>query len=66
MLNNITYYLILGKPLIMYLGIVTLLSIIATTAIGAKKMPIKLHTRMAILSLVLAFIHGLLGVLAYF
>lgn len=50
----------------MYLGILTLLAIIATAVIGAKKMPIKLHTRMATVSLVLAFIHGLLGVLAYF
>ena len=71
MFENIVYYQILGKPLIMYLGILTLLSVTITALIavltvkGIKKYPISWHTNMAIVSLILAFIHGLLGVLAY-
>lgn len=32
MLNEITYYLVLGKPLIMYLGIITLLCFVFTAS----------------------------------
>jgi len=46
MLSSIAYYPILGKPLILYLGIVTLLSFIITATIGlmiykGKKIPLK-------------------------
>lgn len=34
MLENISYYLIFGRPLIMYLGIITLSSFTLTAAIG--------------------------------
>jgi len=72
MLTQITYYPIFGKPLIMYLGILTLMSFLFTALIaimnqkGIKKIPFKWHTRMAKVSIVLAIIHGLLGVLAFF
>jgi hypothetical protein len=72
MLENITYYLIFGKPLIMYFGIITLSSFLFTAYIGfmnlmgKTKIPLKWHFRMAKISLALAIIHGILGVLAYF
>jgi len=72
MLNNITYFLIFGKPLIMYLGIITLLSFLITAFIGIfiikgiGKIPFKLHFIMAAISITLAIIHGTLGVSAYF
>jgi len=72
MLQNITYFLIFGKPLIMYLGIITLLSFLATATIGVLiikgigKIPFKLHMTMALISIVLAIIHGVLGILIYF
>ncbi len=71
-LNQITYFQILGKPLIMYAGIIVLLSFLFTASIaitnkkGINKIPFKWHPIMARISIVLAIIHGALGVLAYF
>lgn len=72
MLENISYYQILGKPLIMYSGILTLISFLFTALIaimnkkGINKILFKWHSRLAIVSIILALIHGLLGLLAYF
>lgn len=72
MLQNITYFLIFGKPLIMYLGILTLLSFLITALIGLLiikgigKIPFRLHLIMAVISIILAIIHGTLGILIYF
>ncbi len=71
MLQQITYFPILGKPLIMYLGILTLSSFLFTASIavlnrrGNHAIPFKWHPRMAAFSIALAVIHGALGVLAY-
>lgn len=71
MLRELTYYLIFGKPLIMYMGVITLLSFLTTATIGYlfhhgnQIIPFKWHLRMAVLSITLAIIHGLLGILAY-
>ncbi len=71
MLEYITYYQILGKPLIMYLGIFTLSSFLITALIGYTTLrgkpivPFKWHPRMAAISITLALIHGTLGILAY-
>jgi hypothetical protein len=72
MFEAITYAPIFGKPLIMYLGILTLLSFLATATVGALNMkgittiPFKWHPRLAVFSICLALIHGALGVLIYF
>lgn len=72
MLTNISYYLIFGRPLIMYLGILTLSSFLFTAYIGfmnlrgKTKIPLRWHFRMAGISLTLAIIHGILGIAAYF
>lgn len=73
MLQEITYYLIFGKPFIMYLGIATLLSFLITAFIGFSVyhrrmaiIPFKWHPKMAALSIALAIVHGILGVLLYF
>ncbi len=64
--------MIFGKPLIMYLGIITLCSFLFTALIGflnlkgIQKIPFKWHPVMAGISITLALIHGLLGILAYF
>lgn len=71
-LNQITYFQILGKPLIMYLGIITLAFLLFTASIsimnkkGINAIPIKWHPIMAGFTITLAIIHGLLAVLAYF
>jgi hypothetical protein len=72
MFRSIAYLLIFGKPLIMYTGILTLFSFLFTALIGflnyngIRKIPFKWHPRMAVISITLAIIHGLMGILAYF
>lgn len=70
MLENIAYYQILGKPLIMYLGIITLLSLSTTATLGLLmtkgRADLKVHKAFAITTLVLALTHGILGLLLYF
>jgi len=72
MLENLIYFQILGKPLIMYFGIITLLSFLFTASIavlnqkGIHFIPFVWHPRMAIISITLAIMHGTFGILAYF
>lgn len=72
MFTDITYMLIFGKPLIMYLGIITLLSFLTTAAIGyvilhgIRKLPFSWHIWGARISIGLALVHAFLGVAAYF
>ena len=70
-LKEISYMPVLGIPLIAWLGIATLISLIITAAIpamnraGIKTVPHKWHSRIAKLTIALAIIHGSLGILAY-
>lgn len=72
MLTQITYFQILGKPLIMWLGVITLLSFLFAALIafldkkGINKIPFKWHSIMAKVSLLLAIIHAILGIAIYF
>jgi hypothetical protein len=72
MFQEITYFLIFGKPLIMYLGILTLLAILVTAGIvvmnkkGIRIIPFQWHPVCAGFAILLALVHGLLGMLAYF
>lgn len=72
MLSEISYFSILGRPLIMYLGILTFLSVVSTASIpilkkrGFRRVSFRTHHRLAYTSLVLAVIHGVLGVSSYF
>ncbi len=72
MFNDISYYPIFGKPLIMYLGIITLVCFLITATIGfvihkgIRNLPFSWHINMARISIGMALLHGTLGVLAYF
>jgi hypothetical protein len=72
MLQNIIYFPIFGLPLIVYLGILTLLSFLFTASIalmnvrGKNWIPFKWHPRLALFSICLAIIHGVLAILIYF
>ncbi|HTW97028.1 MAG TPA: hypothetical protein VMD74_05220 [Candidatus Methylomirabilis sp.] len=75
MLLNITYFLIFGKPLIMWLGLLTLLSFLLTATLGylvfkghykPPLITLKMHRCLACFSIGLALIHGTLGLLIYF
>ena len=71
MFSEISYYLILGKPVILYLGILTLLALLLTASIpvlnrrGVRVIAMKWHPYCAAATVLLALIHGALGVLAY-
>ena len=71
MLQDISYYLIFGRPLIFYLGIITFCSFMVTASIpvltryGITKIPFPWHMRMAGLSIALGLLHGALGIAAY-
>jgi len=71
MFQDITYFLVFGKPLIMYLGILTLLAFLFTASIavmnmrGIRTIPFRWHPRCAVVALFLALVHGSLGILAY-
>lgn len=70
MLNNISNFLILGKPLIMYGGILTLIAFIITALTGyltlKGKVKYKWHNYTKIVAFILAIIHGTLGILYFF
>lgn len=72
MLEQIIYFPILGKPLIMWGGITTLLLMLFTVLIailnkrGIRKIPFSFHPKFAYITIGFALIHGILGLLSYF
>ena len=71
MFQDISYALFFGKPLILYLGVLTLLAFLFTAAIavlnfkGIRTIPFKWHPRCAAIAICLGLVHGALGILAY-
>ncbi|MFA5887762.1 MAG: hypothetical protein WC852_03570 [Candidatus Nanoarchaeia archaeon] len=69
MLNNISYYMIFGRPLIVYIGLLTLSCLLTTATLGALvlkgKIQFKYHKAMAITTICIALSHGTLAFLAY-
>lgn len=67
MLAEIATFLILGKPLIFYLGIISLLLLLSTASIGymnlhgINKIPLRWHFRLAKTTVTVAIIHGILA-----
>lgn len=70
MFNNITYHMIFGKPLILYLGLVVGLCMLTTAVFGwltlQGKVKIGYHKVFAAITIILALVHGFLGFMAYF
>ena len=70
MLNNISYFLILGRPLIMYLGILTFTSLVCTATAGylvmKGKIDLNVHKTFVAITFSIAIVHGTLGILSYF
>jgi hypothetical protein len=72
MLQQISYALVFGKPVILYLGFLTVTVLLFTATIpilnqnGIRTIPFVWHPRCAMVTICLAIIHGTLGVLAYF
>jgi hypothetical protein len=71
-LINIAYYQILGKPLNLYLGLLCLLGflIVGMSHYLLRKTAIKIrhpwHFRIGLISIIIAIIHGILGLASYF
>ncbi len=72
MIIKIAYFLIFGKPLIFYTGILTILSFWFTALIGylnfkgSHAIPFKWHPRMAMFSILMSLVHGILALSIYF
>jgi len=71
MFNEISYYLVFGKPLILYLGITTLILFLSVVIVGfliytrKTNIEFKWHIRLAALAIIMALIHGFFGIAAY-
>ena len=71
MFEAVTYALVFGKPLILYMGVLTLFGFLFTASIailnhrGVHTIPFRWHMRCAAASIGLAVLHGTLGILAY-
>ncbi len=67
MIHKFALTLFLGQPLVMYGGILTLLLLLFTATVGALNfkgitiVPFKWHPRLAIITIVVAIIHAILG-----
>lgn len=67
MISELAYFPILGKPLVLYMGISTLLLFISTASIGfmifrGVGIPFKFHPTLAGISVAVGIAHGILGV----
>lgn len=70
MLNEISYYPILGYPLIIYLGAIALIFFIVAASIPTFlkvqiKNHFKLHRVLAGISVTIGLIHGIMAILSY-
>lgn len=70
MFQEISYYLIFGKPFLMYLGATTLILLLSTATVGflylkGKEIPFGWHVTLAKCTIVVALVHATLGFLAY-
>ncbi|MFW0862027.1 MAG: hypothetical protein ACKKL6_00355 [Candidatus Komeilibacteria bacterium] len=69
---KLAYFIILGKPLIFYTGIVTILLLFLTASVSIltrykiKWLPMKWHRHLATITMIMAIIHGLMGLSNYF
>jgi hypothetical protein len=72
MFQEISYYMIFGKPLIMYMGLLTLALFIIAAAVGylvftgKTNMIVRTHKRLATIAIAVALIHGFFGVALFF
>lgn len=70
-IRSIALFSIAGKPVVVYGGILTLCSFLFTAYIsvsnlkGNHRIPFALHPKMAVLSLILACIHGFFALSIY-
>ena len=67
----IGYSLVLGKPIIFWLGIIAFISLVITASIallnkrGTRIIPFKWHPRFAFLTIAIVIVHAALALMAY-
>jgi hypothetical protein len=67
MIQKIAFFIIFGQPLIVYIGIITMICILFTATVGflnykgIKVIPFKWHLIFAVTTITLALAHGLFG-----
>lgn len=72
MVHNIALMVFLGQPLVMYGGMLTFLLLLFTAIIGALNfkgihiIPFRWHPFLAVITIMVAVIHGLFGLSIYF
>jgi len=72
MVSSLAFYLVFGKPLIMYGGIFTFVLMLFTALVavlnakGINTIPFKWHPKLAAATIVLGFIHAIFGLSVYF
>jgi hypothetical protein len=73
MIHTFAYTLVFGKPVIMYGGIATYLLFLLTVIIALLNVkfqihfiPFKWHPRLALLAIIAATLHAILGLSLYF
>lgn len=72
MIHAIALTLFLGQPLVLYGGVLTFLLLLTTATVGfvnfkgQKTVPFKWHPRLALTTIIVATIHGILGLSIYF
>jgi hypothetical protein len=68
--GEFTYAVIFGRPVLFWLGTITISFLIVTAVLGLMtlrgKVKFKWHKRMAIITIIWALIHGILAMLGYF
>ena len=69
MIKNIAYSLILGKPVVMYFGLITIILLLTTATIGylayRGKVNFSWHKAMAATTITVAVIHAVLALSLY-
>ncbi|MFZ2193254.1 MAG: hypothetical protein WAV31_03345 [Candidatus Moraniibacteriota bacterium] len=72
MIHTLALTLFLGKPLVMYGGILTLLMMLFTATVGALNMkgihviPLKCHFKLAIITIIIGLVHAFFGLSIFF
>lgn len=73
MVQTLAYTLVLGKPVIMYAGIITYLLLLSTAAISVMNMKLGIHAvgmqwhpRLAAVTIIFATLHAIFGLSIYF
>ena len=72
MISKLAYTMILGKPVVMYGGILAFFLLLLAALIGflntrgIRIMPFSWHPKLALAAIIVALIHGIFGLSVYF